>query len=47
MNTAMVDFNKKLFKASHKSYYTQEDINILDEYRTIANTGMLSKKPKV
>jgi hypothetical protein len=46
MNTAMVDFNKKLFKASHKSYYTQEDINILDEYRTIANTGMLSKKPK-
>ena len=46
MNTAMVDFNKKLFKSSHKSSYTQEDINILDEYRTISNTGMLSKKPK-
>ena len=45
MNEAMVNFNTHIFKATHKSYYTQEDINILDEYRTVANLGMITYKP--
>ena len=45
MNEAMVNFNTQIFKATHKSYYTQEDIDILDEYRTVANLGMITEKP--
>ena len=45
MNEAMVNFNTHIFKATHKSYYTQEDIDILDEYRTVANSGMITDKP--
>ena len=36
-------FNNNLFKKSHKSFYTKLDIDILDEYRTSANVGMLSE----
>ena len=46
MNEAMVKFNSHIFKATHKSYYTQLDIDILDEYRTVANIGMIRQKPK-
>jgi len=45
MNEAMVNFNTHIFKANHKSYYTQVDIDILDEYRTVANLGMITEKP--
>ena len=34
-------FYKSLFSKNHKSYYSDVDINILDEYRTIANNGIL------
>ena len=45
MNEAMVNFNTQIFKATHKSYYTQVDIEILDEYSTVANLGMITEKP--
>ena len=40
MNEAMCNFNKSLFLNGHKSYYSDVDIKILDEYRTVANTGL-------
>ena len=40
-NVAMNQFNMRLFKLKHRSSYTRQDIDILDEYRTIANTGIL------
>jgi hypothetical protein len=40
MNEAMCDFNKALFLNGHKSYYSDVDVKILDEYRTVANTGL-------
>ena len=39
----MSHFGAQLFKQEHKSYYNQQDIDILDEYRTIANIGWLKK----
>jgi hypothetical protein len=42
-NAAMSHFGAQLFKQEHKSYYNQQDIDILDEYRTIANIGWLKK----
>jgi len=46
MNEAMTTFNNRLFRQEHKSFYTQEDVDILDEYRTFANVGWLRAKPK-
>ena len=43
MNEAIVQFETRLFRKDHKSYYSAEDINILDEYRTVANVGLLEK----
>jgi hypothetical protein len=47
-NAAMSHFGAQIFKQEHKSYYNQQDIDILDEYRTISNIGWLikSKTPK-
>jgi hypothetical protein len=42
MNRAMCSFNKSLFIVGHKSFYSDIDIQILDEYRTIANTGLFN-----
>ena len=39
MNREMFNFNKKIFNDAHKSYYSQTDIDILDECRTIVPTG--------
>jgi hypothetical protein len=39
----MNDFSQRLFKLNHKSYYTRQDIDMLTEYRTIANVGILKK----
>ena len=39
MNREMFNFNKKIFNDAHKSYYSQTDIDILDEARTIVPTG--------
>ena len=39
MNREMFNFNKKIFNDAHKSSYSQTDIDILDECRTIVPTG--------
>ena len=41
MNEAMTKYNKQLFKKEHKSYYTEQDIDVLDEYRTVVNVGKI------
>ena len=41
MESAMVNFKKQLFKKEHKSNLTELDIILLNEYRTIANYGLL------
>ena len=41
MNKAMTEFNIQLFKNDHKSFYTHQDITILDEYRSIVPLGQL------
>ena len=41
MEEAQVEMSKTLFRKEHRSYYSQEDINILDEYRTVANVGIM------
>jgi hypothetical protein len=41
-NEALTDMGNKLFRKDHKSYYNQDDINILDEYRTIPNVGVIT-----
>ena len=46
MNEAMIQFETRLFRKDHKSYYSPEDINILDEYRTVANVGLLEQIQK-
>ena len=40
MNEAMNEFNKALFKNNHKSFYTNQDVDILDCYRTIVPSGI-------
>jgi len=42
MHDAKTDFQYRLFKSEHRSYYTQQDIEILDECRTIANVGWMN-----
>ena len=44
MNKAMFKFNKALFNPLHKSFYTDTDIDVLDEYRTIVPSGKLEDK---
>ena len=41
MNKAMFNFNKSLFNLSHKSFYNDIDIHILDEARTVVPSGLL------
>ena len=41
MNKAMFNFNKSLFMSSHKSFYNDIDIKILNETRSIAPSGLL------
>ena len=43
MFVAQGDFHDALFIPSHKSYYSQYDIDILDEYRTVAQSGLLKQ----
>ena len=46
MNEEMIRFHDAIFKNRYKSYYNQEDVAILDEYRTVVNIGMLQDLPK-
>ena len=41
MNLAMYNFNKSLFNPFHKSYYSELDIKILNESRTVVPNGLL------
>ena len=43
MATAMSTLHSKLFIKSHKSYFTEDDLNILDEYRTKPIVGLCDK----
>ena len=45
MNEVVVNFSIQILKATHRAHYTQVDIDILDEYRTVANLGMITEKP--
>ena len=40
MSSAMHELNNALFKAEHKSHYSKQDVDILDEYRTVVPVGM-------
>ena len=40
---AMFKMNKSIFNENHKSYYTDTDIEILDECRTIVPVGIIQK----
>jgi len=40
MSDAMTELYKQMFKQTYKSYYTKQDIDILDEYRTVVNCGI-------
>ena len=44
MNKAMFKLNKALFNPLHKSFYTDTDIDVLNEYRTIVPSGKLQDK---
>jgi len=37
----MTQYNKSLFEKEHKSYYTEQDIDVSDEYRTVVNVGKI------
>ena len=41
MHDAKTEFNYHLFKAEHRSFYDAQDLQILDECRTIASVGWL------
>ena len=43
MSKAMFNFNTALFKATHKSYYNEVDVEIFKECRTIPPTGEINK----
>ena len=45
-NETMFNMNKSIFNEKHKSYYTDVDIDILNECRTIVPSGIL-RKPEV
>ena len=47
MNEAMLKFNKSLFNPIHKSHYTDIDIAILDDARTIAPLGLIWDKKNI
>ena len=43
MSSAMNKFNNALFKSEHKSYYSKQDIDILDESRTVVPIGLFTE----
>ena len=43
MSRAMHNVHSAIFVNKCKSYYNQQDIQILDEYRTVANIGILNQ----
>ena len=47
MATAMNKFHGALFKQQHLSYYSKQDIDMLDEYRTIVPVGLFNKNDQI
>ena len=47
MHDARADFHYQLFKAEHRSYYSQQDAQVLSECRTTANVGFLRRLVEV
>ena len=41
LQDAKTEFHYQLFRSEHRSYYSAQDIEILDECRTAANVGWL------
>ena len=41
MSSAMNKLNNALFKAEHKSHYSKQDVDMLDEYRTVVPVGLI------
>ena len=41
MNELMFNFQMSIFKNEHKSHYSKQDVDILDEFRTVANVGSM------
>ena len=41
MNDLMFNFQMSIFKNEHKSHYSKQDVDILDEFRTVANVGCM------
>ena len=41
MSSAVNKLNNALFQAEHKSHYSKQDVDILDEYRTVVPVDML------
>ena len=39
MSDAMFKLQASIFKSEHKSNYSKQDVDILDEFRTVANVG--------
>ena len=46
LSKVMFDFNKAIFTENHKSYFSETDINVLDECRTVIPHGQLWGKKK-
>ena len=46
MHDAKMDFHYQLFRKEHKSYYNSQDLDILNECRTVANVGWLKELPQ-
>ncbi|MFM7986461.1 MAG: hypothetical protein ACKPKO_44830, partial [Candidatus Fonsibacter sp.] len=43
LQDAKTEFHYQLFKSEHRSYYNPQNIEILDECRTVANVGWLHR----
>ena len=41
MNDLMFHFQTSIFKNDHKSHYSKQDVDILGEFRTVANVGAM------
>ena len=37
----MFNLQMSIFKNEHKSHYSKQDVDILDEFRTVANVGFM------
>ena len=43
---AMQEFKMRMLKQDHKSYYSEQDVEIMDEYRSTANVGWMMNQTR-